>query len=224
MCNLYDLDDDLRRVWSEGIEELRRGVVLPPGVTPETSNMVIPRTVYPRRDGLFLRPVTAEAPDEGLEPVVGHWNLTPFFHRAGLKAWKASTNNARSETMATSPAFREAFKRRRCIIPATSWTEWTGPKGTKTKHRISRADGKLLWFAGMWDRCPTDDGWVDSYTMVMIDAAGEDDVAPFHTRQPVCLTADTVTTWLDLTGDPTPIYRAPPPKWLVADPPDPVPA
>lgn len=75
-------------------------LVLPPGVTPETSNLAVPRSVYPRRDGLILRPVDAAAPGAGLEPTVAHWNLTPFFHKGPLKAWKASTNNARSETMA----------------------------------------------------------------------------------------------------------------------------
>ena len=58
--------------------------------------------------------------------------------------------------------------------------------------------------------------------MVMIDAAGDDDVAPFHDRQPVTLDAESATVWLDLNADPRPILRGPPPGTLVADPPLPV--
>ena len=74
-------------------------------------------------------------------------------NKGGLKAWKASTNNARSETMATSPAFREAYRRRRCIIPVTSFTEWTGPKGSKTVprrplRRASKGKPRVMTQAG----------------------------------------------------------------------------
>lgn len=55
---------------------------------------------------------------------------------------------------------------------------------------ISRRDGDMLFFAGLWDRCDTDDGPADSYNMVMIDALGDDDVARFHNRQPVFLDRD----------------------------------
>lgn len=218
MCNAYNLKTNLAEIGVASRSWLGRDLVLPPGVTPESSNLQVPQAVYPRRDGLILRPV-----EGGLEPAVAHWNLTPFFNRGGLKAWKASTNNARSETMATSPAFREAFRRRRCIIPATSFTEWTGPKGSKTAHAISRKDGGMLFFAGLWDRCDTDDGPADSYTMVMIDALGDDDVARFHNRQPVFLDRDRADTWLDLMADPAPILKGPEPGTLVADPPEPVP-
>jgi putative SOS response-associated peptidase YedK len=218
MCNAYNLKTNLAEIGAASRSWLGRDLVLPPGVTPESSNLQVSQSVYPRRDGLILRPI-----EDGLEPAVAHWNLTPFFNKGGLKAWKASTNNARSETMATSPAFREAYRRRRCIIPVTSFTEWTGPKGTKTAHAISRKDGGMLFFAGLWDRCDTDDGPADSYTMVMIDALGDDDVARFHNRQPVFLDRDRADTWLDLTADPVPILKGPVAGTLVADPPEPVP-
>lgn len=221
MCNAYNLTVPL-----PFIDEAIRGalgyeLVFPPGVTAQTSNLQVPRAVYPRRDGLILRPADPAVPAVGLEPVIAHWNLTPFFHKGGLKAWKASTNNCRSETMAASPAFREAFKRRRAIVPATAFTEWTGPKGAKTAHAIGRADGGLLFFAGLWDACSTDEGRADSYTLVMIDALGDDDVAPFHNRQPVLLGREAARTWLDLTSDIRPLLRGPPPGTLTADPPQP---
>lgn len=218
MCNAYTLKTNLADLAAAVERQLGFALVLAPGVTPLTSNLAIPQSLYPRRDGLILRPVDPAAPSAGLEPVVAHWNLTPFFHKGPLKAWKASTNNARSETMATSPAFRDAYKRRRCVVPASHFTEWTGPTGSKTAHAISRADGGLLFFAGLWDRRLIDDAAVESYTLPMIPAVDSDDVAPFHNRQPVVLDAERAGRWLDLDADQAEVLRAPPRETLVADP------
>lgn len=222
MCNAYNLKTDMSRIGEAVSGQLGLDLRFPPGIMAGTSNMPIPQSVYPRRDGLILRPVDRDAPADGLAPSIAHWNLTPFFHKGPLKAWKASTNNCRSETMATSPAFREAVKRRRCIIPATSFTEWTGPTGSKTAHAISRADGGLLFFAGLWDVCTVEGEPLDSYTMVMIDAGPGEDVGRFHNRQPVTLDAESARTWLDLGADYGPILRGPPARTLVADPPEPM--
>lgn len=205
MCNKYRLKASLSAVGEAAKRQLHLDLFL----SPEAEAWPLPAVVYPRRDGLFLRPV-----DGGLEPALGHWNLTPFFHRGPFKDWKASTNNCRSETMATSPAFREAFKARRAIVPATSYVEWTGPKGSKTEHDIFNPDG-LLFMAGLWDRCQAG----DSYTLVMMDATGE--AARFHNRMPVILDADTARLWLDPATDPAPVLK--PPVALVADPPEPAP-
>jgi putative SOS response-associated peptidase YedK len=221
MCNAYNLKAPMRAIGEALDRQLGLALVLPPGVTAQTSNMAIPQAVYPRRDGLILRPVDPAAPTGGLEPTLTHWNLTPFFHKGGLKTWKASTNNARSETMAASPAFRDAYRRRRCLIPATSFTEWTGPKGGKTAHAISRADGEIMFFAGLWERAPQGDDLVESYTMPMIDAVHGDDVAPFHNRQPVLLDHAGAGVWLDLAADPAGILRSPAAGTLIADPPEP---
>jgi putative SOS response-associated peptidase YedK len=123
--------------------------------------------------------------------------------------------------MATSPAFRDAFRRRRAIIPATSFTEWTGPTGRKTAHAISRSDGGLLFLAGIWENYAGADGPMITYTMVMIAAEPGDDVAPFHDRQPIVLDADKARLWLDVAADTTPILGAATPGTLIADPPQP---
>jgi len=222
MCNAYNLKTRMAAIGEAVARDLGLPLVFPPGVTAETSNLAVPEAVYPRRDGLILRPADPADYSQGLEPIVAHWGLVPFFHKGPLKAWKASTNNARSETMATSPAFRDAFKRRRCVIPATSFTEWTGPKGAKTAHAISRADGGLLFLAGLWDRCVTEEGPAESYTMPMIAAVAGDDLAPFHNRQPVVLDAQRAALWLDLAADPAPVLAAMPAGTLIADPPEPV--
>jgi putative SOS response-associated peptidase YedK len=222
MCNAYNLKTSLTAIGEAAMRQLDLPLVFPPGVSAETSNTPVPLEVFPRRDGLILKPADPREPARGLAPAVAHWNLTPYFHQGPLKAWKASTNNCRSETMATLPAFREAYQRRRCLIPATSFVEWTGPKGHKTAHAISRADGGLLFLAGLWDRCLIEGARIESYTMVMIDAVGEDWMARFHDRQPVLLDAVRASTWLDLAADPRPILKPAPAGTLVADPPEPV--
>jgi putative SOS response-associated peptidase YedK len=219
MCNAYNLKTNLVEIGLATHNQLGLDLVFPPGVDAASSNTPVPQEVYPRRDGLILRP--ASTPIPGLEPALAHWNLTPYFHRGPLKAWKASTNNCRSETMAAAPVFRDAFRRRRAIIPATSFTEWTGPAGRKTAHAISRADGGLLLLAGLWENYVGADGPMITYTMVLIAAEPGDDVAPFHSRQPIVLDAAKARLWLDTAADSAPILGASPPGTLIADPPQP---
>lgn len=221
MCNAYNLKTNLADIDRATHWQLDLDLVFPPGVDATSSNTPVPQAVYPRREGLILRPATASDSTQGLEPALALWNLTPFFHKGPLKAWKASTNNARSETMATSPAFRDAYRRRRPVIPATSFTGWTGPTGRRTAHAISRADGGLLFLAGLWEIYAGADEPTVTYTMVMIAAEPGDDMAPFHNRQPVVLDAARARQWLDLAADTTPILGAAPPGTLIADPPQP---
>jgi putative SOS response-associated peptidase YedK len=90
---------------------------------------------------------------EGQRELVSmRWGLVPFFWKKSLKEVPA-TFNARAESIAEKPMFREAFRRRRCIIPASGFFEWTGEKGDKQPHLFTAADGSpILAFAGLWDR------------------------------------------------------------------------
>lgn len=222
MCNAYTL----KTTWAaleKALRALELETVFPSGMTAETTNTLIPEAIFPRYDGLFLKPTDPAGPLAGLTPAIGHWGLIPFYHKGGPKAWKLSTNNARSETMATSPTFRDAHKNRRCVIPATHITEWSGPKGSKIKHAISRSDGGILFMAGLWDRCKVqDEEWGENYTMVMTDTAEGDDMHRFHSRQPVILDADSARVWLNHKEDASGLYRGPPGGSLVADPPEPL--
>lgn len=218
MCNAYNLKTDLAEIGLATHRQLDLELMFPPGVDAASTNTPVPQEVFPRREGLILRP--AAGSDAGLEPLLAHWNLTPFFHKGPLKAWKASTNNCRSETMATAPAFRDAYRRRRAIIPATSFIEWTGPAGRKTAHAISRADGGMLFLAGLWENHSGPEGRTATYTMVMIPAGP--DVGPFHTRQPIVLDAATARIWLDSGADSAAVLAAPSTGILIADPPQPI--
>ena len=86
------------------------------------------------------------------ELVSMRWGLVPFFWKKSLKDVPA-TFNARVETVAEKPMFRDAFRKRRCIVPASGFYEWTGEKGAKQPHLFTAADGSpVLAFAGLWDR------------------------------------------------------------------------
>ena len=162
--------------------------------------------IKPTNSAPILRPLDPADPSAGLELVELRWWLVPFFHKKPLADWKAMCTNCKSETIDTTPAFREAFKRRRCIVPATHFFEWTAldptkPKGPKRKWRVSAADREVFYFAGLWDRAHPEghDGPLESFTLATC-APGED-VKPYHHRQPVILTAEQAVSWLDLEAD-----------------------
>ncbi len=216
MCNLYQLRASLKDLERAMAGKLGMALVLPPGVTAESSNQPLPETVAPKRPGLFLRPV-----EGGAEPVVGRWGLIPAYHRGPEKDFKFACNNARSESMASSGVFRGAVKARRCLIPMSAFIEWTGPKGGKTKHLITAADGDPLFAAGLWEEAWPEGQPLISYTMVMTGVHENDDMAPFHDRQPVLLDRDRARVWLDADADYAELLRALPPHSLQFDPPQP---
>ena len=111
-----------------------------------------------------------------------------------------ATFNARAETVAEKPMFREAFKRRRCIIPASGFFEWTGEKGDKQPHLFTAADGSpILAFAGLWEkwRDPATGEDVLSCTIIVSGASAW--MTPYHDRMPVLLRAEDFDAWLNGT-------------------------
>ena len=130
------------------------------------------------------------------------WGLVPFFWKKSLKEVPA-TFNARAETVAEKPMFREAFKRRRCIIPASGFFEWTGEKGDKTPHLFTAADGSpILAFAGLWDRStdPATKEELLSCTVIVSGASAW--MTVYHDRMPVLLQAGDFDAWLNGTLGP----------------------
>ena len=130
------------------------------------------------------------------------WGLVPVWWKKPLKD-VPTTFNARSETVAEKPMFRDAFKRRRCIIPASGFFEWTGGKGEKVPHLFTAADGApVLAFAGLWDRWtdPASGDEVLSATIIVSGASAW--MEPYHDRMPVLLGAEDLDGWLDGTLGP----------------------
>ena len=139
-------------------------------------------------------------------PVISQarWWLIPFYHKGNIKDWKATTFNARAETVATSPAYRDSFKRRRCLIVADGWYEWSGPHPEHPKRKqpwlFTALDPEPMMFAGIWDRCHAgDDGEVESFSIV-IQPAGSP-LNTYHDRAPVVLFRRDWVRWLDLAAD-----------------------
>ena len=132
---------------------------------------------------------------DGPELVQMRWGLVPFFWKKTLKEMPA-TFNARAETLAEKPMFREAFRRRRCIIPASGFFEWTDEAGGKQPHYFSSSDGPMLAFAGLWDRWrdPVSGEELVSCTIVVSGASAW--MAPYHDRMPVLLAEPDFEAWL----------------------------
>lgn len=125
-----------------------------------------------------------------------HWGLVPFWAKDTTIGYKMI--NARSETIATKPSFREAFKKRRCLILADGFYEWKGKKGDKQPMFITLPDESPFAFAGLWEiwhdkQSPDSD--YRSCTIITRDAEGA--VKDLHHRMPVILHPDGYESWLD---------------------------
>jgi putative SOS response-associated peptidase YedK len=124
------------------------------------------------------------------------WGLVPSWWPKPLKELKAATFNARAETVADKPIFREAFKRSRCLIPASGYYEWHDAPDGKQPYYFTRRDGLPITIAGLWDawRDKQAGETVKSCAMVITDA--NEFVAEVHDRMPVILEADQFEPWL----------------------------
>ena len=104
--------------------------------------------------------------------------------------------NARSETASTKPAFRDALKSRRCLIPADGFYEWKRVGKTKQPFCFEINDGELFAFAGLWDRWKDPSGgWVK--TCSILTTTPNAVTAAVHDRMPVILDPDSYDFWLD---------------------------
>jgi putative SOS response-associated peptidase YedK len=123
------------------------------------------------------------------------WGLIP--HWADDPKIAGRTFNARAETIAAMPAFRDAFRRRRCLVPVDSFYEWRRENGVRQPHRILRADGLPLALAGLWA------GWRDPETgsvrrtFTIVTTRANDRIAALHDRMPVVLPQRAWGTWLN---------------------------
>jgi putative SOS response-associated peptidase YedK len=129
-----------------------------------------------------------------LEAVDVRWGLLPYWSKEPKT--KYSTINARAETVEKLPAYRSAFKARRCLVPATGWYEWQelGP-GNKQPWRMHMRDGSPLAFAGLWERWKGDDQVIESDTIIVTDAT--EAIAQTHDRMPVILSPEAARQWMN---------------------------
>ena len=138
-----------------------------------------------QRPGMAV-PVVRRHPESGeraLDPL--QWGLIPRWAKDPEMGGKLF--NARLETAREKPSFREAFARRRCLVPARSWAEWQAT-GASRKQRwtLEMQDGGTFAFAGLWEGWQQPDGqWRRTCTILTMEARG--DLAPIHQRMPVPL-------------------------------------
>jgi putative SOS response-associated peptidase YedK len=151
-------------------------------------------------------------PRYNIAPTDEHWIMRSKYERRELlpakwglvNNWAADAKgafkqiNARSESAPTRPAFREAFEKRRCAVPADGFFEWTGAKETRRPIWYHAPDGGLLLFAGLYEswRNPADGAWQRTFTILTTDA--NDVVEPVHDRMPVILPPERVDDWLHI--------------------------
>jgi putative SOS response-associated peptidase YedK len=209
MCNYFRHKKYGLRDWTEDFSQIRIRLILPDPL-PNLRDHERPTDPAP-----IIRPLDPADLAAGMELAVVRWDLVPFFWTKPLKG-KFLATNARSETVATTAAFKAAFARRRCLVPADAFYEWTGEKGEKQMWEITAARQPWFCFAGLWDRAQTPDGPVESCAN-LTTAAGPD-MAALHNRQPVVLERDQWLTWLDLSADVAPLYRPGPAGTLSAAP------
>ena len=129
----------------------------------------------------------------GRELVMARWGLVP--HWSKEEKPKYSTINARADSVADKPSYREPFKRKRCLIPATGFYEWKLDDGQKTPHHIRLAEGGLFAFAGLWDHWGREGEGFDSCSIIVTSA--NQTMRPIHDRMPVILNISQYNTWLN---------------------------
>jgi len=135
--------------------------------------------------------------DGGANELVSmRWGLIPYWWKKPLKQLPA-TFNAPAEGIAGKPMFRDAFKRHRCIIPASSYYEWIAKPDGKQPYFISAADGGVLSFAGLRDRWknPETGEPLTSCTIIVTDANAV--TRAIHDRMPVILDQADFEPWLN---------------------------
>jgi putative SOS response-associated peptidase YedK len=169
---------------------------LTPGELQEVFNLFREPEFWPRYNIAPTQSVAVvRSSEQGNELSMLRWGLIPSWAK-DVKIG-ASLINARSETVATKPAFRSAFKRRRCLIPADGFYEWkkTGPK-TKQPFYIGLQQQRPFAFAGLWE-CWTapEGGTIESCTIITTEANNA--LQELHHRMPVILGEDERAAWLD---------------------------
>lgn len=135
----------------------------------------------------------------GYEVKALRWGLIPSWSTDPKMG--AKMINARAETVATKPAFRSAFKKRRCLVPASGYFEWKGEAGSKQPYFIHDPAGHLLMFAGLWEAWRAGEGEEWSQTFTIITGEPGKVSGDIHDRQPVILPPDLWPVWAQGTPD-----------------------
>lgn len=153
----------------------------------------IPQALPARFNIAPSQPVAVIANDAPQTLALFRWGLIPFWAKdAGIGA---SLINARAETAAEKPAFRAAFKRRRCLIPADGFFEWQKTDRGKTPLFIHLRDRRPFAFAGLWEVWFSPEG-DELRTCTILTTSPNSFMEPIHSRMPVILPPEDYAAWL----------------------------
>jgi putative SOS response-associated peptidase YedK len=178
MCGRYLLRRDLTQV-SKDFDALD----VPPNYPPSYN-------IAPTQDA----PVLRRHPQTGQRHLgILRWGLVPRWAKDASGA--AKLMNARAEGVAEKPSFREAFVKRRCLIPADGFYEWRQEGTRKQPYAVALRDGALMALAGLWEGWQQPDGiWLRTFTIITTEANAKQ--ALVHHRMPVILPREAWATWL----------------------------
>jgi len=160
-------------------------------------DLIFPEPLPPRYN---IAPTqdAAVVPNDGLKQVqLFRWGLLPFWAKDPSIGNRMI--NARAETAAQKPAYRAAYRRRRCLVLADGFYEWRKEPGsrTKTPMYIRLMSGEPFAFAGLWEVWRPDDTPLFTYTIITTEPNAL--VEPIHNRMPVILPREAYDRWLDPT-------------------------
>lgn len=183
MCGRFALSKSDRIDWAQfGV---KRGPLLPPHWN-----------LGPGRAIAAVRDAGAEA-----EVAMLRWGLVPFW--ASDPTIGSRLANARAESAAEKPAFRAAFRARRCLIPADGFYEWQVVKGMPKKQPwfVQRADGGVFALAGLWERWEPKAGGELIESCTILTTEPNTLMAPIHSRMPVIIPPASYASWLSPATD-----------------------
>jgi putative SOS response-associated peptidase YedK len=138
---------------------------------------------------------------DGADPelVMLRWGLVPFWAK-DISIGNRMIN-ARAETIAEKPSFRNALKKRRCLVLADGYYEWRREGEVKTPWYISRQDSQPMAFAGLWENWNDPQSGDSLQTATIITTEANDFLSQLHHRMPVILRPSQVSEWLDTTHE-----------------------
>lgn len=151
------------------------------------------------------------------EAALLRWGLIPFWAKDAKIG--AKMINARSDTILEKQTYKAAFKRRRCLVPASGFYEWKGPAKAKQPFHIHPQNDEPMAFAGLWETWGKDEDAIESCAIITSDANSF--MQPLHDRMPVILPKSLWSVWLDPDMHPEGLAKLLEPtdwKGIVAEP------
>jgi putative SOS response-associated peptidase YedK len=153
------------------------------------------RNTQPRYNVCPTTTIDTIVSSEGKRALVPmRWGLIPYWWNKPLKEMRLATFNARAETVATKPMFRDAFNSKRCLIPASGYYEWSGVPGNKQPYYFTRRDGQPITFAGLWSNWKDKEAGNNLLSCTVITEPNKL-AAEVHDRMPVVLEAKDFEQW-----------------------------